>query len=361
MATTTSFECGADEGRVVVSDDKPRVWQCDEKSHVAHGCRQTDSLTNAFLERLRVRGLSENTATAYAYDLVSLYRWLDVAEKSVFAFSRQDLFEYVQFQTESGAKPRSINRRLIVCDLFLRFLQERSLPVHNTHLKRQLGAGGSTARMGLWPQKRGIVNLRVKVPYKITEPLKTEEVNQLLRGVRYYRNLSIILLMTLVGLRRHEILGILLNDVDFESKVIRIRGKGKKERAMPLPATVMSVVRKYLEYERPRFAQSATMFLVLQGARRGQAMTAAGLRSFFRKRRRASCVLHAHPHRLRHTFAYSMVKAGVSIAILQKMLGHARYATTLQYVSLRAEDVAEQYLKAMKTIEGRHLAPEIGT
>lgn len=339
----------------------PRVRLSDGKSYIVHGCRQTDSLANAFLERLRVRGLSENTATAYAYDLVRLFRWLKAAETNIFAFTREDIFEYVESQTESGAEPRSINRRLIVCDLFLRFLQERSLPIHNSHLKRQLGAGGSTARKGLWPQKRGIVNLRVKVPYKIIEPLKSEEVNQLLRGVRHYRDLGIILLMTLVGLRRHEILAIQVDDIDFESKVIRIKGKGKKERAMPLPATVTGVVRKYLQYERPGSAQSARMFLVLQGARRGKAMTAAGLRSFFRKRRRASRVLQAHPHRLRHTFAYSMVKAGVSIAVLQKMLGHSRYATTLQYVSLRAEDVAEQYLKAIKAIEGRLPAQDIGT
>lgn len=328
---------------------------------VEHAGRQIEELANAFLDRLRVRGLSEQTAKAYAYDLVSLLRWLKAAETSIFAFNRQDLFEYAKTQTESGAKPRSINRRLIVCDLFLRFLQERSLPVDSTHLTRQLEAGGRAPRNGSWPQKRGRASLRVKVPYMIIEPLKTEEVNCLLRGVRYYRDLAVILLMALVGLRRHEILAIQINDVDFESKVIRIKGKGKKERAMPLPMTVLNVLRKYLECERPPAIQSAAMFLVLQGVRRGEAMTVAGLRSFFRKRRRSSRVYHAHPHRLRHTFAYSMVKAGVSIVVLQKMLGHARYTTTLQYVSLRGEDVAEQYLKAMKTIEGHHIVQDVST
>ena len=334
-----------------------------QRCTLAHDNRQVEELANAFLERLRVRGLSENTATAYAYDLVSLFRWLKAVGKDVFTFSREDLFEYVKSQVDGGSKPRSINRRLIVCELFLRFLQERSLPIHATHMtvKRYLAASSSAPRKGPWPQKRGIASLRVKVPYKIVEPLKTEEVNDLLAGVRYYRDVAIILLMALVGLRRHEILSFQTNDIDFESKIIRIKGKGEKERAMPLPATVLTVLRKYLAYERPRSAQSAAVFLVLLGSRRGRAMTAAGLRSFFRKRRRSSRVFHAHPHRLRHTFAYSMVKAGVSIAVLQKMMGHARYATTLQYGALRPEDVAEQYLKAMKTIEARHRLRGIST
>ena len=83
-------------------------------------------------------------------------------------------------------------------------------------------------------------------------------------------------------------------------------------------------------------------------------MTAEGLRSLFRRRRRSTRVYHANPHRLRHSFAYSMIKSGVSVIVLQKMLGHSHYATTLRYCSLKAEDIAEQYFAAMKTIEKRH-------
>lgn len=278
--------------------------------------------------------------------------------KSVFVFSREDLFAYVNAQVEHGAKPRSINRRLIVTDLFLRFLAERSLSVHSSHLNSWSASTLPTPSKGPWPQKRGRARLRVKVPHEIVEPLKTDEVNQFLEGVRYHRDLAIILLMTLVGLRRHEVLGIQLSDVDFDGKIIRIKGKGRRERVMPLPTMVIGFLRKYLLYERPKSVPSKAMFLVLCGASRGEPMTAAGLRSFFRKRRRSSAVFHAHPHRLRHTFAYSMVKAGVSIAVLQKMLGHARYQTTLQYVALGAEDVAEQYFKAIKAIEDRHRAKD---
>ena len=351
-------ETEVDRGRVI-DDATISVKPGNGKHQIFHVCRQTEQLANAFLERLRVRGLSENTATAYAYDLLSLFRWLETVEKSVFTFSRNDLFEYIKAQTDRGSKPRSINRRLVVCDLFLQFLTERSLSVHGSHLANRVGSNASMPSKGPWQRRRSSV-LRVKVPYEIIEPLLVEEVNRLLSGVRYYRDLSIISLMTLVGLRRNEALSIQVNDVDFENKVIRIKGKGKKERAMPLPAMVISALRKYLAYERPRSAQSAAMFLVLLGDRCGEAMTKAGLRSFFRKRRRASQVLHAHPHRLRHTFAYSMVKAGVSIPVLQKMLGHVRYSTTLGYASLRAEDVAEQYLKAMKRIEGQHVLSDAG-
>lgn len=338
----------------MTGDRTPKVRQARGKYLVMHECRQTEDLANAFLERIRVRGLSENTAAAYAYDLVSLFRWLRQAHKDVFTFSREDLFEYLKSQADSGSRPRSINRRLVVCELFLHFLQERSLSIHATHQNAQ--ALGSVRHQGPRTARRSATKPRVKVPYTLVEPLNTKEVNQLLAGVRFYRDSSIILLMTLVGLRRHEILSIEVGDIDFERNFMRIRGKGRKERAMPMPASVTALLQKYLSYERPRTARSPTMFLVLQGAQRGQPMTAAGLRSFFRKRRRSSQVTHANPHRLRHTFAYSMVKAGVSIAVLQKMLGHARYTTTLRYVCLGAGDVAEQYHQAMDVLEKKRAA-----
>ncbi len=336
----------------------PRVKYYNEVCFVTLSCKQTEELANTFLQRHRIRRLSENTVTAYAYDLVSLFRWLISKRSDVFTFTRQDLFEYIQEQTDRRANPRSINRRLIVCELFLRFLRERSVSIHSSHNIRVVDTYQSSNR-GPWPKQRGNTRLRVKVPHTIVEPLQTQAVNQLLTDVRHYRDLGIILLMVLVGLRRNEVLTIGIGDIDFENRIIRIKGKGGKERAMPLPPTLMRVLHKYLEFERPRSAQSAVMFVVLQGPRRGEAMTSSGLRSFFRKKRMRPQIANANPHRLRHTFAYNMVKEGVSIAVLQKMLGHARYATTLQYVALRVEDIADQFFKAIAVIEARHPIQEI--
>jgi site-specific recombinase XerD len=192
------------------------------------------------------------------------------------------------------------------------------------------------------------------------EPLTPEEVNLILSKSKRYRDSCILLMMALVGMRRGEILATQTSDIDFDNSTIRIRGKGSKERVMPIPPLVSKTLSTYLQYERPQGTPSESLFMVLQGSRRGQGMTIGGMRSLLRSRRRSTAIYHANPHRFRHTFASSMVRSGVSILVLQKMLGHARYETTLRYVALNAEDIAAEYFKALKTIETHHVKKDKG-
>jgi integrase len=83
-------------------------------------------------------------------------------------------------------------------------------------------------------------------------------------------------------------------------------------------------------------------------------MTAAGLRNLFRHRRRRPTLARAHAHRFRHTFGADMARAGVRLPILQRMMGHADLKTTLQYIELSLVDVADEYKRAIASIEGRY-------
>jgi integrase/recombinase XerC len=83
-------------------------------------------------------------------------------------------------------------------------------------------------------------------------------------------------------------------------------------------------------------------------------MTAEGLRSLFRPRRRHRKLAQANPHRFRHTFGTDMARAGVRLPILQKMMGHADGATTLQYINLSMNDVAGEYRRASEAIRRRY-------
>lgn len=306
----------------------------------------------SFFERLRLRGLSENTCLAYGYDLVHFLRWLSYQKIHISTFSYLDLFSYIKFQMNGNAKPRSINRRLISCQLFLKFLDEQSYPVHASHFQfdRFNRAGGVRARR----HRRGMSQARVKVPFELVEPLATKDINTLLGSTKCYRDVCLILLMALVGLRRCEVLTLTTSDIDLGSNTLLITGKGRKERSMPIPTMLRSSIYSYLTLERPAELPHKKLFCLLQGTRRGQPMSREGLRSLFRKRRVTLNLKLAKPHRLRHSFAYSMVKAGVPIVVLQRMMGHSQYQTTLRYVSLKAEDISEQFLKAMTTIEARY-------
>ncbi|MCK4602027.1 MAG: tyrosine-type recombinase/integrase, partial [Phycisphaerae bacterium] len=90
------------------------------------------------------------------------------------------------------------------------------------------------------------------------------------------------------------------------------------------------------------------------GSRRGQPMTRAGLRSLFRHRRLQPAIGNANPHRFRHTFGADMARAGVRLAVLQKMMGHGDAATTLQYINLSMADVAAEFRRAMTEIQRRY-------
>ena len=104
--------------------------------HLRHKDKELEQLTTSFMERLRIRGLSPKTIEAYGYDLVYFFRWLDLFGKHVSQLIYQDLFEYTKHQVDSGAKPRSVNRRLVVCRLFIAFLSDRDISVHPSHMTK---------------------------------------------------------------------------------------------------------------------------------------------------------------------------------------------------------------------------------
>jgi site-specific recombinase XerD len=312
---------------------------------------------NRFLQALRLRGLSIMTMRAYAYDLVILYRWLRVYEKQLEQLVTADLLVFVASQREARAEAASINRRLTTTRLLYRFCTDRELP---TGIEVSLPAGhykgpGRDHCLGLHSlHRRAARQLRVKVSRKLIEPLSPELVRSFLRSLTRYRDLAIVHLMLLCGLRSCEVLSLELKDVVFAEARLRVLGKGRRERVLPLPELLTRVVRQYLDFERPRCCSGSRLFVVLQGKQRGEPMTAAGLRSLFRHRRRRRTLSPANPHRFRHTFGTDMARAGVRLPVLQRLMGHADMKTTLQYIELSLADIADEYRRAMTVLDKRY-------
>lgn len=327
-----------------------------------HGHRLVDvgrrpvAQANRFLAALTVRGLSRATLRAYGFDLVTLYRWLRHRRLSLPALTAEKLLDYVAAQRRAGSQPSSINRRLTTAQLLYRFCTGRDL-------EAAAGLGpaphyrgrGRDHHLGLHPLARPRrLKLRVKAPRRVVEPLSSTEVRRFLRSLRRYRDLALVHLMLLCGLRSAEVLKLEPGDVLFEDGQIRIRGKGERDRVLPLPQVVARSVSDYVRWERPADSTSRQLFVVLQGKQRGRAMTAAGLRSLFRQRRRDHAMARANPHRFRHTFGADMARAGVRLPILQRMMGHADAATTLQYIHLSMADIADEYRRAVEEIQRRY-------
>jgi site-specific recombinase XerD len=309
------------------------------------------------LRALELRGLSPHTIRAYAYDLALFDRWLTTSKRQLEQITSADLLEFIASLREHGDEPSSINRRLSTARLWCRFHSGKSVEdgarvsLPSPHYK----GPGRDHDLGLhrMPPRRAL-QLRVKQPHKLVEPLSPRQVRSFLRSLRRYRDICIAHFMLLCGLRSSEVLHLEMGDVVFSDDRVRVRGKGRRERALPLPELLTRLVRQYLELERPRRCTTDRLFVVLQGRRRGQPMSTEGLRSIFRHRRRRPSLAVANAHRFRHTFGADMARAGVRLFVLQRLMGHADPKTTLQYIQLSLADVAEEYERALAKLDKRY-------
>jgi integrase/recombinase XerD len=313
---------------------------------------------NAFLDAQRLRQLSLRSLRAYAYDLLDFARWFELQRRPLAKMTERTLVDYVRHQLDQHPKPtpQTVNHRLGVLRCCYRFHSGQDIPAGPVHFQR-----GYTQRSPLGygrPRRAIALGLRLKPDRRVIRPLSAEEVAKFWQSFRNYRDLGLVGLMLLDGLRSCEVLGLELEDFQLADGQMRVHGKGNKKRVVPLPPEILEALGNYLRLERP-LTNSPALFVSLKGRQRGQPMTAAGLRSLFRHHRVRSRIPHANPHRLRHTCGADLVRAGMSLPALQHLLGHAQIHTTMLYVQLAPQDVWREYERALqrqKRLDASHLS-----
>jgi site-specific recombinase XerD len=196
-------------------------------------------------------------------------------------------------------------------------------------------------------------DLKIKVPQREIRILTGEQVDLFWRSFHSARDVAIVALMVLNGLRSREVLSLTLEDLLFSQSQIRVLGKGSRVRLLPgpegTPPETVRLVQCYLKTERP-LTNAPEVFVSLKGRARGTPMTPAGLRSLFRHHRKATGVQKANPHPFRHTFGSETIRAGVSLPALQRLMGHAHIHTTMLYIHLEPQDVFAEYARAVERI-----------
>jgi integrase len=257
---------------------------------------------NQYLDYQTLRRLADTTLRTYAHELLHFLRWwesvhhTDAVVKD--ALTETTLLDYVRFQSgqERELTGATINQRVAIVDRALRVTfpdapLQAAPALQTTYWQR--------APMGVGKPRPALSRLHLKTPKRTIVPLSVDEVARFWSSFRNSRDLAIVGLMLLQGLRSQEVLDLSRDDLLLSEAQIRVRGKGNKTRFLPLAPEANQLLDHYLRLERPETSTNA-LFVSLKGPARGARMTPAGLRSLFRYHRRTTGVTMANPHRFRH-------------------------------------------------------------
>jgi site-specific recombinase XerD len=319
---------------------------------------------NRFLDVQCVRGIAPLTLRSYANTILHFVRWwsrqrgVDITRFSADQFTESTLIDYVRDQVDEQPRPgpENINMRSGMLRRLFRFHFQQDLP-HAPYLMQRTWFRRSPLGYGRGRIATAPADLKLKVPKRVIVPLQPEQIARFWQSFSTARDLAMVALMLLNGLRSREVLGLKLGDLLFSEAQLRVCGKGARVRLLPLPPETIRVLQCWLKTERP-LTNAPEVFVSLKGKGRGQAMTPAGLRSLFRHHRQTSAVPQANPHRFRHTFGSDMIRAGVSLPALQRLMGHAYIHTTLLYIQLTPQDVFAEYARAVERIAALRQPPQ---
>ena len=245
---------------------------------------------------------------------------------------------------ESGLSARTIKRRLSSLSSMYAFLVARG-DVDSNPVPAGLPTRRSRRR-----GRRGVP--LVRTPRTLPRIVAPDEVDALLAACRRGRDRAMFEAMVFGGLRRCEVLGLRLGDLDAARRqVFVVEGKGGHQRRIPISKRWFATVGDYLRIERPVEATTDRVFVVLKGRRRGEPLSFEGLNQVFVSARERAGLRRITCHELRHTCFTRLREAGMELEALQAQAGHRSIETTRLYLHLANEWLAVEYHQAMTVID----------
>jgi len=266
------------------------------------------------------RGLSPNTLAAYRADLTALDRWLEQHEAELTGAQRGDLLAFMAARVQAGARPRSTARQLSSFRRFYRYL------VREGALREDPTAQIAMPKVGR------------SLPRSLTE----EEVEALLAAPTVsdplgHRDRTMLEVLYATGLRVSELVNLKLSQVNLNQGVLRIVGKGDRERLIPLGEEAVQWVQQFLQGPRVEILlERQTDYLF--PTRRGDRMTRQAFWHIIKRyARKAGVDKELSPHTLRHAFATHLLNHGADLRVVQMLLGHSDLSTTQIYTHVARE------------------------
>ena len=289
-----------------------------------------DPAVSRFLDAVWMeRGLSANTLAAYRADLVALSRWLASQGIVMQDTSRADLLGFIAWRVECGARPRSTARQLSSFRRFFRYL-----------LREGVIRDDPTAQIAM-----------PKIGRSLPKSLTEEEVESLLNAPLVSdplgsRDRTMLEVLYATGLRVSELVSLKYSQLNMNQGVIRIVGKGDRERMIPLGEEAVRWLKEFLGSARNEILLDRTTDYLFP-TRRGDRMTRQAFWHIIKRYARKSAIdKELSPHTLRHAFATHLLNHGADLRVVQMLLGHSDLSTTQIYTHVARE--------RMKELHGRH-------
>ncbi len=289
------------------------------------GVSDADPAIGRFLDAVWMeRGLSQNTLAAYRADLTALARWLEARQIVVTGTSRADLLGFIAWRVECGARPRSTARQLSSFRRFFRFL-----------VREGAVADDPTAQIAM-----------PKIGRSLPRSLTEDEVEALLAAPVVtdplgHRDRTMLEVLYATGLRVSELVNLKHNQVNVNQGVIRIVGKGNRERLIPLGDESVRWLAEFAKGPRAEILlerQTEYMF----PTRRGDRMTRQAFWHIIKRyAQKAGVQKELSPHTLRHAFATHLLNRGADLRVVQMLLGHSDLSTTQIYTHVARERLKE--------------------
>ena len=282
-----------------------------------------------FRRELETRGASRHTVRAYGADLAELAEWASDRGLEPGALAYRDLRGYAAALSERGLARASVARKLAAV---------RSLHDH-------------LVRVGDAPQNPAALLPTPKRADRLPRVLGREEVATLLdripaTGPLEVRDRALFELVYACGLRAEELVNLDLDAPDFDSETLRVTGKGRKTRIVPMGEPAQRALQRYLERARPALAANRTepaLFL----SRRGRRLSPSDVRRRLERWVREAAVAgHVSPHTLRHSFATHLLEGGADLRSIQELLGHSSVSTTQVYTRVEPGRLRREYARS---------------
>jgi integrase/recombinase XerC len=254
---------------------------------------------------------------------------------------RSDLNEFADFLARKAAVLEAVDGRLLAlyaAELGAAHPGRQPSRLSERTIARKLAAVRGLIGFALGPARVPELALKRRHSLHLPETPRPEEVDELLqasegKGPLALRNRALLELVYSAGLRSAEAVGLDLADVDFENETVHVRGKGGKERVVPLGEEAAAWSGRYLHDARPKLARGAENALFISAS--GRRLDTSTLRRLVR-----------HPHRLRHAFATHLLEGGADLRVIQELLGHSSLSTTQVYSHVDARRLRKVYDRA---------------